>query len=650
MADQQVIGALGSALVSGTPYTQLVLQEVLAQPLGAGQSIVIGYGTGTTQTVVVAAGGAEATAHTIPINSFNANANYPTNTPIGLAAGASAQYTRIEDGTSSQLLTVAQQHLGDNQVQPTSGGAALTSGPAQVTNLLTNASRLRETGADQQPSLGIQAGVTSLTQVFPSTSTSTIAAGATAPVVNLGVALPATNPAPARFVGGTAVIEQGTANEEYAYITAATSTTLTLAFPTGGAKFTHTAAPSYPIQVAVFNMERDFAGEGYISKGQGGAMAAEFETNSGGPALSTGIPSGLTLEADRNVQGKNWQQLAVTATVAGDKNLVFAANPSVGTPTLGGLVASMPIILSVGANGAAVEVVVVASSYVPAAGAGPITVPLVNPVVTSGSTMATFDVYGTGIPSTATDLGVGDAVIFVQDTTAADPKRGLKPLGGPAGVISIGGPVAAGAAVSGNPVRAGGSDGVNVQDLSVDTAGRQKVVGAAAAGAAIAGNPVLVAGSDGTLARPISTDTSGTVNVKSAIPLAANILDGFQTFTATAGATTLITIPAGRVWVGEVDVNVACAETAAGAVQAQATAQIATSGAGVTPAAGIIATVQAVAGVNSATGTVGTQGHASNKFSLVVVAPVGNAVTLTVTPTVAGTFGSVNVSALGLLQ
>jgi uncharacterized membrane protein len=77
----------------------------------------------------------------------------------------------------------------------------------------------------------------------------------------------------------------------------------------------------------------------------------------------------------------------------------------------------------------------------------------------------------------------------------------------------VAGPGAAGAAVTGNPVIFGGSDGTNARYITVDTSGRQVMVGPSAAGAAVAGNPVLVGGSDGTNARFFSVDTSGRLNV-----------------------------------------------------------------------------------------------------------------------------------------
>lgn len=82
-------------------------------------------------------------------------------------------------------------------------------------------------------------------------------------------------------------------------------------------------------------------------------------------------------------------------------------------------------------------------------------------------------------------------------------------------LVAVEGRAANGAAVTGNPVLSGGTDGVNARTFLTDTSGRQQVVGAAAQGAAVAGNPVLTAGEDATgnvsrlqtrVAQPARTD------------------------------------------------------------------------------------------------------------------------------------------------
>ena len=83
--------------------------------------------------------------------------------------------------------------------------------------------------------------------------------------------------------------------------------------------------------------------------------------------------------------------------------------------------------------------------------------------------------------------------------------------------MPVGGAAAAGAAISGNPVLNGGSDGTNARALLTDTSGRQVAVGAAATGAAVAGNPVLVGASDGTNAQAVRAGTS-TTNGGASVP------------------------------------------------------------------------------------------------------------------------------------
>ena len=107
-------------------------------------------------------------------------------------------------------------------------------------------------------------------------------------------------------------------------------------------------------------------------------------------------------------------------------------------PWTSGLIIGQQILLSVGANGAAVEQVIVSKNNLPATGAGPITVNLVNPVVNSGSTFATFDVFGVGSPANATVIGTEDCAIWLNDPGASDPKRPFNALAGRTGVAMTG--------------------------------------------------------------------------------------------------------------------------------------------------------------------------------------------------------------------
>jgi hypothetical protein len=71
-------------------------------------------------------------------------------------------------------------------------------------------------------------------------------------------------------------------------------------------------------------------------------------------------------------------------------------------------------------------------------------------------------------------------------------------LGAAPATVTAQGTAATGAAVSGNPVLTGGSDGTNAQPIKVDTTGRPILTGQMAAGQAASGaNPVMIGFSDG---------------------------------------------------------------------------------------------------------------------------------------------------------
>lgn len=153
-----------------------------------------------------------------------------------------------------------------------------------------------------------------------------------------------------------------------------------------------------------------------------------------------------------------------------------------------------------------------------------------------------------------------------------------------------------------------------------------------------------------TLVSGVNADGSPfTLPVSSAVVVASDILDGRQAFTATTAATTLITVPAGRTWSGRIGASVSCTNSAAVGVLAHASAKFSTAGGGVTPAAGIYFGVDALAGANVAAGLSGTQGSNFGSAPLVVVAPVGNAVTIQVASTNVGTTSNVDAFASGQL-
>lgn len=133
-------------------------------------------------------------------------------------------------------------------------------------------------------------------------------------------------------------------------------------------------------------------------------------------------------------------------------------------------------------------------------------------------------------------------------------------------------------------------------------------------------------------------------------PSAANILAGQLSHTATTAATTILTVPAGRTWVGTLTISCAVQSPAANATTSSARGAIATAGVGVTPAAGTYLACEAKNGANAATGTVGTQAAQTVFIPFIVIAPGGNSVTITGTTTiVGGGTGVVDYAAAGQL-
>lgn len=153
-----------------------------------------------------------------------------------------------------------------------------------------------------------------------------------------------------------------------------------------------------------------------------------------------------------------------------------------------------------------------------------------------------------------------------------------------------------------------------------------------------------------TLASAVNPDGSPfSLPVSPPAPAAADVVAGRQASTATTAATTLVTVPAGRTWVGEVGASVSVSVAAAAATAGRASAEISTAGAGATPAAGVYLGVDALTGANATTGTVGTQAANYACAPWTVVAPAGNAVTIQVATTHTGTTSRVDAYAVGAL-
>ena len=142
--------------------------------------------------------------------------------------------------------------------------------------------------------------------------------------------------------------------------------------------------------------------------------------------------------------------------------------------------------------------------------------------------------------------------------------------------------------------------------------------------------------------------TGGTVATTSSAPTAASIRAGSQSYTATQAATTIITIPAGNSWVGDVMISASVSTVAGTATAGQALGVVTTTGAGTTPAAGQVMDCEARNGANGATGTVGSQGNNSCRLTMIVNCASGTC-TLAGATTQAGTNSRVSFSASGRL-
>lgn len=188
-----------------------------------------------------------------------------------------------------------------------------------------------------------------------------------------------------------------------------------------------------------------------------------------------------------------------------------------------------------------------------------------------------------------------------------------------------------------------------VEGLSIKTTGNAGANFDQVIGSAVPANAVMAGFSDGTNTQFAKVSADKAVMVTPVSPASGNILVGRQSFTSTTGATTLITITAGKTWVGVLNANVDCSEAAAGTVACKANATFTTVGANITPAAGTYFVCEATGGANAATGTVGSQGdnYCSTPFTAICAS---GSCTIAVASTNAGTASLVEASAIGNMQ
>jgi len=365
--------------------------------------------------------------------------------PLQTQAGSSLapSVVRIEDGASTNLAAVLAFHNADNQSLPGSAFGVLTGGVAQAINPAGTLDRQRETGFDNVPGAGIVTGAQQLALPFTTTTgAGTITAG-TRTITPAAMSGAVRGSAWTIQPGHTLSVDAGAA-QEYVFVTATTATTLTAAFakphaaavalsgfvynqardasaPDGSPSAGFGAAVAYFLNPALnggaggVESERSAAGELDGASGAGAAIAARYEHTSGGPALATGLATGLQFDRARNLQGKGSQTQAITSTGAGNTTLVFGSAAAANL-----LQPGAPVTLS---GGAAQEVVYTSATWTPGSSA---TVPLQSPVVNAAQTLARFDVYapqGPGLSGFApAGIGVGEECVY-------DPVSGLYYLG-----------------------------------------------------------------------------------------------------------------------------------------------------------------------------------------------------------------------------
>lgn len=124
---------------------------------------------------------------------------------------------------------------------------------------------------------------------------------------------------------------------------------------------------------------------------------------------------------------------------------------------------------------------------------------------------------------------------------------------------------------------------------------------------------------------------------------------GFQTFATTTPATTVLTIPAGRIFSGTVAINCSCTNAGAATNAAQATGVVSISGTGAVPAAGNYWRCDALAGANVTAGTVGDDGNNNATFPNVVIQAGSANALIQLTTTNVGTNSQVSASAYGVI-
>ncbi|TFD58049.1 hypothetical protein E3T43_07325 [Cryobacterium sp. Hh7] len=149
-----------------------------------------------------------------------------------------------------------------------------------------------------------------------------------------------------------------------------------------------------------------------------------------------------------------------------------------------------------------------------------------------------------------------------------------------------------------------------------------------------------------------ATNPDGTpyaLPIAASAPTPSDIVSGRKSFSITTVATTLVTIPAGRTWSGQIGASVSCSVAAGTTVPGLASAQISIAGTSSAPAAGIYLGVDARAGAGLSSSANGAQSANFASVPIVIAAPAANSVSVQVASTTSGTSALVDAFALGKL-
>jgi hypothetical protein len=360
----------------------------------------------------------------------------------------------IQDGITSLQVTVGAFHNTDEQALPSTGGALLTAGVAQILDVLALANRQRQTGADNITALGVASGTQQLASPISGiTGNTSTAIGdgklATPKTVTLSAITGTNRGVPWSIgVGSVLTIQPGTGSQEFAVVVAMSggnNVNLVIGSATAGAAFVHTAnwtltsfalnqardastpdgatgagfaaGATYLLNTSLnsgaggWEGERSAAGELDGASGTGTAIAAEYEFNGGGPLTNAGVPSGLAYDRARSLQAKG----RGTSTLNG---AVIAGASSITLNAAVALTAGEQIRLDRGTG--TDEAAVVAATYV----IGALVVPLQSPLqfAHANASAAEWDLFVAGGPALSGFLPTG---VGIEEEALFNPVDGL---------------------------------------------------------------------------------------------------------------------------------------------------------------------------------------------------------------------------------